>query len=252
VLLVPQVKWSFGINMKNVVFIFLISFFLVPSAEALVIKKAYKKRVRFTTAGATTWTVPSGVTKVMGEVWGGGGGRGGAVALGGGSCGTPGPAYYGGTGGSSSISGFSAPSPASVTVTGGAGGSGLDTTYCTCFGSGGAGGSCTSTDDYECVTGSAGSHSTGNRCGGLTDYSGGTTASSAASVAFWGTTLAGAGTGESDLGWYTGGGGGSGYAVGVFTVTPGNTLTITVGGGGATGTGGGGGAGSAGEVAIWY
>ncbi len=215
----------------------LIILFCLPAPAGPIIKRPFKKRVIFTSS--TTWTVPAGVTKIRGDVWGGGGGAG--------ACNWGSYGATGSTGGSSSLVGF-------VTVTGGAGGGGSDVQYCNWHGSGGAGGTCTTTDAYQCYQGAAGPYYQDNGSCGDTVIPGGTTTTAKTP---WGVNMIGPSNGAA-TGHYggqsPGGGGGGGYATGTFTVTPAQVITVTVGGGGAgaSGTYCNGGAGTAGKIVIWY
>ena len=168
---------------------------------------------------SSTWTVPSGVTKVFVSAVGGGGGGGSASGA------------NGGTGGSSSLQGCA------ITASGGTGGVG---SYLGAAGTGG-----TASGGLLNISGLSGSLSSnlGCYCGG---GAGGVSQAFTSSIPY--TKSAGAGGAASNSG---GGGGSGGVSVGVCTVTPGANLTVTVGAGGTAG-GTWGAAGSAGIMVLQW
>lgn len=191
----------------------------------------------FSNAGSTSWTVPSNVTKVFVQVWGGGGGGGGGSA-----------ASIGGSGGGAGGYGadFLTVTPsASISVIVGSGGSAGSS-----GGNGTAGGS-SSFGSLSATGGSAG-QSTGQQpvAGGTSsasiNISGGT---GSAASGFVVVSLGGSGG-------TAGGGGGSGGGGSSVGSTPGAAGAAPGGGGGGGGNGAlsaaSGGAGGTGRVIVWY
>jgi hypothetical protein len=169
----------------------------------------------FTTSG--TFTVPSGITKALVEVWGAGGG---------GSCSASGS---GGNGGSSSFGTVSATGGTGATAVfyakGGAGGTGSGGDVNLTGGKGRTGSSYASPDGGAAAFGGAGGNA------GEVSFPGGDT------LGLPGVMPGGGGGGA----WYSGvtygaGGGGGGYAAKWVTGLSG-TVSVTVGTGGAANTG---------------
>lgn len=225
---------------------FFLALILIATTNAdayLIIKTPFKRRIIFTSS--TSWTVPAGVKKISVHVWGAGGGAGGCAY---GSTGS-----NGNTGGASSVTGL-------LSAPGGGGGYGANAQYCN-GSSGGPGGSCTSTNDYECMSGATGAYKlwTGPGCD-HTEMGGGLPTNALSSP--WGISLSGAGQGGNASAQYYnavyGGGGSGAYVTGVFEVTAGSSLTVTVGTGGTAGADTSGGYcpgrqnGSNGKIVIFY
>jgi hypothetical protein len=196
----------------------------------------------FTASG--TFTIPTGVSRVMIEMWGGGGGGGGANSTGG--CNTTGAGGDGGGGGAYSKSLFNVTSNIIITIgAGGAGGA-------TGSHNGSAGGT-TSVSGGAVMSAGGGSGGLGNDCNG-TITAGGTPATTSASVlGIYGYS------GGGQTGGATGGAGGSAPAGGAGGQpnSPGTAGGVPGGGGsGASQTNAGGaaagGAGAAGMVIIWW
>jgi hypothetical protein len=187
-----------------------------------------------------TFTIPTGVSRVMIEMWGGGGG-------GGASSGGVGNGGDGGGSGAYAKSLFTVTANITVTIgTGGAGGASPG-------GNGGAG-TASSVSGGAVLTAGGGSGGKGNDANALITAGGVPTATSASCLGINGYPGAG------QLGGATGGAGGNapaGGAGGQANGTPGNAGSIPGGGGGGasqTNAGGAspGGAGAAGLVIIWW
>ena len=192
-------------------------------------------QVQFTSSG--TWTVPSGVKKIMVFAIGGGGGGGGVTGVSGGGGGT--------TFVEGSVSGIL------FFVVGGGGGGGTDGTTIGTAGisySGVAGNSVIRSIDFSSSTFTTFSgFGSGSPFGG-----GGRSVYSSDGEAGGGYGTGGSGAGNSNNNSYSAGGGGSadcvlGY---VCSVSPGETLTVTIGAAG--GAGGSGNSGKSGFVRIVY
>ena len=192
----------------------------------------------FTASG--TFTIPTGVSRIMIEMWGGGGG-------GGASSGGAGYAGDGGGSGAYAKSLFNVTANVTITIgTGGAGG--------TSPGGNGVAGTASSASGGAVLTAGGGSGGKGNDGNALITAGGVPTATSASCLGINGYPGAG------ELGGATGGAGGNapaGGAGGQANGTPGNAGSIPGGGGGGasqTNAGGAsaGGAGAAGLVIIWW
>jgi len=235
----------------------LLSFFSVGTARA--------ETEIFGTPGATTWTVPVGVTSVTVEAWGGGGAGGGAtgsIAQGGGGAGgqyakrtltvTPGASYAvvvgaGGVAGSANggSGGDSIFASTVVVARGGAGGTGANSNF-----SGRAGGAGSAAGGVGDTVFAGGSGSSGDYAGWWSYYcTGGAGGGGAGSLGAGGSA---SGT-TAGVGRATGGGDGG---AGVSSSSAGNPGSIA-GGGGSGGcalgsTDRAGGAGAAGMVWLSY
>lgn len=242
---------------KTVLFTFLFSILFVGSSWG-------QTTVTYSTAGTYNWTVPTGVTSIQVEAWGGGGGGGGATAATGRSGG-------GGAGGAYvKNTNVTVIAGTTYTITVGAGGVAGTSSSATVNGA--AGGSSTAVFGSTTITAVGGGGANGGASGAVSGAGG--TGTNSGNAGFSGSFNYAGGNGASGLGGsYGGGGGGSAGSSGIGA----NASTSVAGGIGATGaalgfpgtvggspggggsggatsaaTGKAGGAGGAGQIIITY
>ena len=179
-------------------------------------------------SGSSTWTAPTGVTRVVAEVWGGGGTRGasGGSSSFGSFCSATG-------GGSGAITGTNSSPVYSERPNNGGSGSGGDINLTGVFGAGGTGDGVT-----QSSMGGGGGAPFGG-AGGTAGYD---------DTPHDGAIPGGGGNSDDDA--Y--GGGGGGYSKEVCTVVPGTSYTVTVGAGGNGGNATNQGYGATGAVRLTY